>query len=135
MPLHSQISGIITDENNEPLPYVNIYVKSTTTGTTTNFDGEYFLKLEDGSYEIIFQYVGYKPIIKTISYSGVPEQINIQLFPQEYKLTSIEINANAEDPAYAIIRQAQAKRKYNSCLLYTSPSPRDATLSRMPSSA
>ena len=25
--------------------------------------------------------------------------------------------------------------KYNSCLLYTSPSPRDATLSRMPSSA
>ena len=25
--------------------------------------------------------------------------------------------------------------QYNSCLLYTSPSPRDATLSRMPSSA
>ena len=25
--------------------------------------------------------------------------------------------------------------KYDSCLLYTSPSPRDATLSRMPSSA
>ena len=27
------------------------------------------------------------------------------------------------------------KRKYPGCLLYTSPSPRDATLSRMPSSA
>ena len=26
-------------------------------------------------------------------------------------------------------------KKYCSCLLYTSPSPRDATLSRMPSSA
>ena len=26
-------------------------------------------------------------------------------------------------------------RKYNACLLYTSPSPRDAQLSRMPSSA
>ena len=26
-------------------------------------------------------------------------------------------------------------RKYMNCLLYTSPSPRDATLSRMPSSA
>ena len=25
--------------------------------------------------------------------------------------------------------------KYNNCLLYTSPSPRDSTLSRMPSSA
>ena len=26
-------------------------------------------------------------------------------------------------------------RRYHACLLYTSPSPRDATLSRMPSSA
>ena len=30
---------------------------------------------------------------------------------------------------------AQSVKKRNSCLLYTSPSPRDATLSRMPSSA
>ena len=30
---------------------------------------------------------------------------------------------------------AAGVRTYNDCLLYTSPSPRDATLSRMPSSA
>ena len=30
---------------------------------------------------------------------------------------------------------AEAKWQYKTCLLYTSPSPRDATLSRMPSSA
>ena len=30
---------------------------------------------------------------------------------------------------------AVATYNYNTCLLYTSPSPRDATLSRMPSSA
>ena len=28
-----------------------------------------------------------------------------------------------------------SRKAFNSCLLYTSPSPRDATLSRMPSSA
>ena len=34
------------------------------------------------------------------------------------------------------LRQAlETERERNSCLLYTSPSPRDATLSRMPSSA
>ena len=32
-------------------------------------------------------------------------------------------------------RHADALARYRSCLLYTSPSPRDATLSRMPSSA
>ena len=31
--------------------------------------------------------------------------------------------------------RSQMEAKYDSCLLYTSPSPRDATLSRMPSSA
>ena len=30
---------------------------------------------------------------------------------------------------------AEEKERYDACLLYTSPSPRDATLSRMPSSA
>ena len=35
------------------------------------------------------------------------------------------------------MKQAHTKaiEVYNDCLLYTSPSPRDATLSRMPSSA
>ena len=31
--------------------------------------------------------------------------------------------------------EGERKRERESCLLYTSPSPRDATLSRMPSSA
>ena len=33
------------------------------------------------------------------------------------------------------ILEAKALELYHVCLLYTSPSPRDATLSRMPSSA
>ena len=33
------------------------------------------------------------------------------------------------------ITQGQIQNLYKACLLYTSPSPRDATLSRMPSSA
>ena len=40
---------------------------------------------------------------------------------------------HVEDVAEVAI--AQGKAKENACLLYTSPSPRDATLSRMPSSA
>ena len=45
------------------------------------------------------------------------------------------VDASSQDPAgdYATVREEL--RLYNPCLLYTSPSPRDATLSRMPSSA
>ena len=37
--------------------------------------------------------------------------------------------------ALGIFLMLQAARENRDCLLYTSPSPRDATLSRMPSSA
>ena len=40
-----------------------------------------------------------------------------------------------DDRALAIERDEIEKLANDSCLLYTSPSPRDATLSRMPSSA
>ena len=35
----------------------------------------------------------------------------------------------------AALEESSYRGPYNACLLYTSPSPRDATLSRMPSSA
>ncbi len=108
----AQISGIVTDETGEVLPYVNIYIKSSTTGTTTNFNGEYSIKLEKGNYEIIYQYVGYSTTNRNVDYNGNSEVINVQLSPQVYELNDIVINANAEDPAYAIIRKAQAKREY-----------------------
>ena len=41
-----------------------------------------------------------------------------------------------DDPKYILEESIKAEKKLNQfCLLYTSPSPRDATLSRMPSSA
>ena len=40
-----------------------------------------------------------------------------------------------EKKAMAIINKAQKTGKYDDCLLYTSPSPRDRSVSRMPSSA
>ena len=47
------------------------------------------------------------------------------------------VPAGVDDAAYvkAGFLSDLTKGKTNSCLLYTSPSPRDATLSRMPSSA
>ena len=49
------------------------------------------------------------------------------------KLQEIEKNCQSTISARGINFRVYAAN--NSCLLYTSPSPRDATLSRMPSSA
>ena len=51
------------------------------------------------------------------------------------KTLSLTINDNAELVIRAPERLSVEKIQDFICLLYTSPSPRDATLSRMPSSA
>ena len=53
------ISGTVTDENNRPLPGVNITVEGTNTVTQTNFDGKYTIKAEKGD-KLVFSYIGYK---------------------------------------------------------------------------
>ncbi|MGD1893540.1 MAG: SusC/RagA family TonB-linked outer membrane protein [Cyclobacteriaceae bacterium] len=53
------VSGIVTDEVNEPLPGVNIIVKGTATGTVTNAEGSYRLNApEDGT--LVFSFIGYQ---------------------------------------------------------------------------
>lgn len=109
--LCSQVTGIVTDGNGTPLVYVNVYLKGTSIGTTTNGDGNYRLQLQAGEHILVFQYLGYDILEEPISYDGVGLSKNVVLSEKVYALDDITILANAEDPAYEIIRKAQAKRK------------------------
>lgn len=51
------VTGKVTDANNVPMPGVNIQVKGTTKGATTNFDGDYTINASSGDV-LIFSYVG-----------------------------------------------------------------------------
>lgn len=56
-----QISGQVTDEEGMPLPGVSIHLKETTTGTVTNFDGEFSLSVPDENEEVlVFSFLGYE---------------------------------------------------------------------------
>ncbi len=104
------VSGTVVDERNQPLPYTAVYIKGTTIGTATNGKGYYQLNLEPGSYSIVFQFIGYKKHIETITVSSKPVIINVKMVPEEITLN--EVVVKAEDPAYPIIRQAIAKKDY-----------------------
>lgn len=53
------IKGIVTESSGSGLPGVNIIIKGTTTGTTTDFDGNYTLsKVKPGDI-LVFSYVGF----------------------------------------------------------------------------
>ena len=53
------VSGKVTDENGESLPGVNVVIDGTTTGVTTDLDGNYRLTVEEGAV-LVFSYVGFE---------------------------------------------------------------------------
>ncbi len=107
-----QIVGHIKSTAGDTLPYATIYIENTSTGTVSNAEGYYELSIEEnGAYNLIFQYVGYKKQTLSINYSGQKQKYSIALEPDNI-VTELTISANREDPAYAIIRKAIQKRKY-----------------------
>jgi hypothetical protein len=62
-----KITGKVLDKSTgEPLPGVNIIIKGTSYGTSTNLDGEYtILNIQPGKYDITFGFIGYTPLTIT----------------------------------------------------------------------
>ena len=55
----STVQGKVTDKAGEPIPGVSILLKGAETGTTTNFEGDYKLSIENPTSAIlIFSYIG-----------------------------------------------------------------------------
>jgi len=106
------IRGRITTSQGEAIPYANVYVPQLSTGTTSNIDGNYELKLPEGNHKIIFQYLGYQSQTRELSIDKNFQEINIILPDQLYHIPEIKVLASGEDPAYYIMRRAIALAPY-----------------------
>lgn len=62
------VSGIVTDSEGEPLIGVNIQVKGTSKGTSTDFEGEFTLEDIDENSVLVVSYIGYQT--QEVSVSG-----------------------------------------------------------------
>lgn len=76
--LYSQsVSGNITDESGVPLPGANVIIEGTTTGVSTDFDGNYQIQAEQGQV-LQFSYIGYTTQSIAV---GSQDTINVSLQP------------------------------------------------------
>jgi len=80
------VSGVVKNEEGETLPGVNITIKGTTRGTTTNIDGKYEITVEDESTVLVFSFVGYQA--KKIPV-GDRTTINVTLEEEMQKLDEV----------------------------------------------
>lgn len=106
------IRGRIVNETGEAVPFANIYVAQLTTGTTSNSEGNYELKLPNGTWDVLFQYLGYQSEVKTLTIGNSFQEVNISLKTQHYRIPEIKIMASGENPAWYIMRRAIAMAPY-----------------------
>ena len=92
----STITGIVKDNNNQAIPGVNIILKGTTLGTTSDFDGNYSIQnVPNGEYTLIASYVGYDNFKKQINVNA--KNITVDIIIKENAESLDEIVNLAKD--------------------------------------
>ncbi|OYX85878.1 MAG: hypothetical protein B7Y83_03315 [Flavobacteriales bacterium 32-34-25] len=81
------VTGTVTDDKGSPIPGVNITIKKTTKGTTSDLDGKYKLAVNTGDV-LVFGYLGFNNEEKTV---GAQETINIKLKEDLQKLNEVVV--------------------------------------------
>ncbi|MFG6687443.1 carboxypeptidase-like regulatory domain-containing protein [Mariniflexile sp. HNIBRBA6329] len=96
------VNGIITDEDNIPLPGVNVIVKGTCNGITTDFDGKFSLKANKGDV-LMMSYIGFE----TKELKITEKENNITLLMDEAVLGGMVV------VGYGVIDESETKYVYS----------------------
>jgi len=91
------VSGYVKDlANGEGLIGVSVYVREAQTGVVTNPYGFYSLTLPAGSYTVVYSYIGYQKITKTIVLNA-DQSISIEMSDESENLKEVTISTQKED--------------------------------------
>ncbi|WP_114936516.1 DUF5686 and carboxypeptidase regulatory-like domain-containing protein [Mucilaginibacter endophyticus] len=109
----SLLTGKITDKNGQVIPFVSIYIRNSTYGTTANENGVYQFKLNPGTYNVIYRYVGYTEKIEQVTIADHDQEHNVQMADEQFSTERVsETYRKNRDAADTIIKQVIKKRKY-----------------------
>lgn len=93
---NGSIKGKVADDTKYPLIGVNVIIKGTNIGASTDLDGDYSItNLKPGNYTIYVSYISYKPqeiIVEVLP--GKTATLNITLYEDVAELAAVEIQAD-----------------------------------------
>ncbi len=105
------------DENNHPVGFASLFIRETSTGTSANDKGEYFLTIDPGVYHIAVSSVGYSTVQEEIIVKDKPVVKDFVIRSSSVELNQIEIRVRRRDPAFEIIQKTIANREQNLSLV------------------
>lgn len=118
--LHAQLTlkGKVVDEFENPLPYVNVMLKGTNLGTTTDDNGRFFLKTKKYKGTLEVSFIGFQT--QTFSVSENTKFLNIVLTEESNQLDEVVVVTKPkkrlkkkENPAYKILKEIWKRKRKN----------------------
>jgi TonB-dependent SusC/RagA subfamily outer membrane receptor len=82
------VRGQVTDEGGNGLPGVNVLVKGTNTGTSTDAGGNFSISVPDNNAVLVFSFIGYVPEEIAVA---LPPMINVKLIPDIKSLSEVVV--------------------------------------------
>lgn len=110
------IRGKVTDQSNSaPIPFAKVKIQGVNAGANTDFDGEYQIKIEPGTYELLFSmssegYVDYK---QEVTITGTETVIINAVLSKDQKIIDIgvvEVTANKIEGAKTVAADDARRR-------------------------
>jgi TonB-dependent starch-binding outer membrane protein SusC len=93
------VTGKVTDESGGSLPGTNVIIKGSTSGTTTNSDGDYTLQVTESATTLVFSFIGYET--KEVAIGG-QSVINVSLEPSLASLSEVVVIGYGEQRREAV---------------------------------
>ncbi|MGA9638240.1 DUF5686 family protein [Flavobacterium sp.] len=118
----TKVSGVVYDENNQPLGFANVVFKGSNVGVMTDINGTFLLESSNNYKTVEVSYVGFQTSAIDVSQSEVVN-IKIKLLP-EAQLKEVVVFSKPtkhlskkENPAYRILKGIWANKKKNGLAL------------------
>ena len=84
----TQVTGVVVDETNVPLPSATVQEKGTSNGVVTDFDGNFTITVSQQGATLTFSYIGFET--KEIVWDGSTD-LTVQLLPSSTGLDEVVV--------------------------------------------
>ncbi|HQV75287.1 MAG: carboxypeptidase-like regulatory domain-containing protein [Flavobacteriales bacterium] len=113
------VAGTITANEGgivQPMPFVNVAIKGTSTGGTTDLDGKFSFDADAGEHVLLVSFVGYEAVEKTITViAGQTVNANHELKSQAIEMKTVEVvtTRRTETESAVVMETRQSEQVVN----------------------
>src|SRR5690606_33303702 len=90
------VTGVVTDNNNQPIPLANVFLEDTYDGGMSDENGAFSFETDEtGAHTLVVRVIGYNEYRKEVVLAGQPVTVEVRLVEAISQLNAVTISASA----------------------------------------